>query len=64
MEGSGELASSDVGKAEVLSECFASVFTDGRACRARRDPEPAGGSERSRFLSPRGTWTGWRRGPV
>ena len=31
MKGNGELASSDTEKAEVLSECFASVFTDGQA---------------------------------
>ena len=31
MKGNGELASSDTEKAEVLNECFASVFTDGQA---------------------------------
>ena len=30
----GELASSDIEKAEVLSECFASVFTGGQASHA------------------------------
>ena len=29
MKGNGDLASSDIEKAEVLSECFASVFTGG-----------------------------------
>ena len=27
MEGNGELASSDIAKAEVVNDCFASVFT-------------------------------------
>ena len=31
MKGNGELASSDIEKAEVLSECFASVFTGSQA---------------------------------
>ena len=31
MKGNGELASSDREKAEVLNECFASVFTGGQA---------------------------------
>ena len=30
MKGNGELASSDIEKAEVLSECFASVFMSGQ----------------------------------
>ena len=30
MKGSGELASSDTEKAEVLNECFASVFMGGQ----------------------------------
>ena len=30
MKGNGELASSDIEKAEVLSECFASAFTVAR----------------------------------
>ena len=34
MKGNRELASSDIEKAEVLSECFASVFTGGQASHA------------------------------
>ena len=33
MKGNRELASSDIEEAEVLSECFASVFTGGQASR-------------------------------
>ena len=33
VKGNGELASSDTEKAEVLNECFASVFTGGWASR-------------------------------
>ncbi|KFV09259.1 hypothetical protein N339_03103, partial [Pterocles gutturalis] len=43
----GELASSDMEKAEVLSKCFASVFTGGRASHVCQDPEPLGEGERS-----------------
>jgi len=38
----GELASSDTEKAEVFSECFASVFTGGQTSRVCQDPEPLG----------------------
>ena len=41
MKGNGELAS-DIEKAEVLSECFASVFTGGQAARVCQDHEPLG----------------------
>ena len=44
----GELASSDMAKAEVLNKCFASVFTDGQVPpHACQDPEALG--ERSGF---------------
>jgi len=42
MKGNGELASSDIEKAEVLNECFASVFTGGQASRVCQDHEPLG----------------------
>ena len=42
MKGNGELASSDIEKAEVLSECFASVFTGGQASHVCQDLEPLG----------------------
>jgi len=42
MKGNGELASSNIEKAEVLSECFASVFTGGQAFRVCQDHEPLG----------------------
>ena len=42
MKGNGELASSDTEKAEVLSECFASVFRGGQASRVCQDHEPLG----------------------
>ena len=40
MKGNGELALSDIEEAEVLSECFASVFTGGQASRVCQDCEP------------------------
>jgi len=40
MKSNGELASSDIEKAEVLNECFASVFTSGQAFHVCQDPEP------------------------
>ena len=42
MRGNGELASSDIEKAEVLSECFASVFMGGQASHVCQDHEPLG----------------------
>ena len=42
MKGNGELASSDIEKAEVLSECFASVFMGGQASGVCQDHEPLG----------------------
>ena len=42
MNGNWWLASSDIGKAEVLSECFASDFTGGQASRVCQDHEPLG----------------------
>ena len=42
MKGNGELASSDIEKAEVLNECFASVFTGGQAFCVCQDHEPLG----------------------
>ncbi|KFV02204.1 hypothetical protein N339_05970, partial [Pterocles gutturalis] len=36
----GELASSDMEKAEVLNKCFASVFTGSQASHGCQDPEP------------------------
>ena len=42
MKGNGELASSDIEEAEVLSECFASVFTGGQASCLCQDHEPLG----------------------
>ena len=38
MKGNGELASSDEEKAEVLSECFASVFMGGQASHVCQGP--------------------------
>ena len=49
MKGNGELASSDTEKAEVLSECFASVFTCGRAFCVCQDHEPLGEGVRRGF---------------
>ena len=42
MKGNGELASSDIEEAEVLNECFASVFTGGQASCFCQDHEPLG----------------------
>ena len=42
MKGNGELASSDIEKAEVLNECFASVFTGGQASHIRQDHKTLG----------------------
>ena len=42
IKGNGELASSNIGKAEVLSECFTSVFMGGQASRVCQDHEPLG----------------------
>jgi len=45
----GELASSDMEKAEVLNKCFASVFTGGQAPpHVCQDPEALCVDERSR----------------
>ena len=41
-KGNGELASSDIEKAEVHNECFASVFTGGQASHVCQDHEPLG----------------------
>ena len=49
MKGNGELASSDIEKAEVLNECFASVFTSGQAFHVCQDPEPLGEAVGSSF---------------
>ena len=49
MKGNGELPSSDMNKAEVLNECFASAFSYGQASHACWDPEALGVGERSRF---------------
>ena len=45
----GELASSDMEKAEVLIKCFAWVFTGEQAPYVCQYPEPLGVGERSRF---------------
>lgn len=42
MKGNGELASSDIEKAGVLNECFASVFIGGQASHVCQDHEPLG----------------------
>jgi len=42
MKVNGDMASSDIEKAEVLSECFASVFTGGQASHIRQDHKPLG----------------------
>ena len=42
VKGYGELASSDIEKAEVLSEFFVSVFTGGQAFHVCQDHEPLG----------------------
>ena len=52
MKGSGELASSDTEKAEVLNECFASVFTGGQASHVCQDHEPLGEGVGSGFCPP------------
>ena len=49
MKGNGELASSDIEKTEVLSECFASVFTGGQTSRVCQDHEPLGEGVRRGF---------------
>ena len=49
MKGNGELASSDIEEAEVLSECLASVFTGGQASCVCQDHEPIGEGVRSGF---------------
>ena len=49
MKSNGELASSEIEKAEVLSECFASVFTAGQASLVCQDPESLGEGVGSRF---------------
>ena len=42
IKGSGELTSSEIEKAEVLSECFALVFMGGQASHVCQDHEPLG----------------------
>jgi len=42
MKGNEELASSDIEKAEVLNECFASVFMGGQTSCVCQDHEPLG----------------------
>ena len=49
MKGNGELASSDTEKAEVLNECFASVFTGGQASHVCQDHETSGEGVGSSF---------------
>ena len=49
MKGSRKLASSDIEKAEVLSECFALVFMGGQASHVCQDHEPLGEGVRSGF---------------
>ena len=49
MKGNGELASSDIVKAEVLNECFGSVFTGGQASHVSQDHKPLGESVGSGF---------------
>ena len=49
IKGNGEQASSDIEKAEVLNECFASVFMGGQTSCVCQDPEPLGEGERSEF---------------
>ena len=51
MKGNGELASSDIEKAEVLDECFASVFAGGQASHVCQDHEPLGEGVGSVFFS-------------
>ena len=49
IKGSGELTSSEIEKAEVLSECFASVFTGDQASHVCHDHESLGEGIRNRF---------------
>ena len=49
MKGNGELASSDIEKAEVLSECFASVFMGDQASHVCQDHEFLGEDVGSSF---------------
>ena len=42
MEGNSELAPSDIEKAEVLNQCFASAFMGGQASHVCQDHEPLG----------------------
>ena len=49
MKGNGDLASSNIEKAEVLKECFASVFTGGWDSHVCQDQEPLGEGVRSGF---------------
>ena len=49
MKGNGELASSDIEKAEVLNECFDSIFTGGQASQVCQDHEPLGEGVGSTF---------------
>ena len=51
IKGNGELASSNIGKAEVLSECFASVFNGGQTSHVYQDPDPLGEDVGSGFHS-------------
>ena len=54
MKGNGELASSDIEKAEVLNECFVSVFMCGQVSCVCQDNEPLGEGVGSSFC-PTGT---------
>ena len=49
LKGSGELASSDIEKAEVHSECLVSVFMGDQASCVCQDHEPIGEGVRSDF---------------
>jgi len=49
IKGNGELASSDIEEAEVLNDCFASVFMDGQASHICQDPETLDEGVGSRF---------------
>ena len=51
MKGNGELTSSDIKKAEVLNECFASVFMGDQASHVCQDP-PVGEGVGSGFCPP------------
>ncbi|NXL88334.1 GTF2I factor, partial [Alectura lathami] len=48
----GQLASSNMEKAEVLNKCFASAFAGGQAFHTCHVPEPLGLGERSRVTPP------------